>query len=388
MATLSWNPATTKTQPDQWATGMEQAAMPPVPDTITAPKQVGGRIRQQDVADITAQLAIMTRSGVDIASALGSLSRQCRNASLAEVLKQTHEDITSGVPFSEALSRHPAVFDDAYVATVSAGEATGNMPDVFAQLAELKRSELKLRRTIRALMTYPVLLASVSLVVMAALILFVLPQFAGVFEQFDTPLPVITQLLIGLADELRGRWWLWLPVAGCGLVGIASLRFTAAGKRWLDRFLLTGYGIGAVTQKILVGRICRLVGLMIDSGVPLLEALALAKKSTKNVIYQDLMAQMDEAVTNGRSMTSVLEQSEVFPPSATEMIGTAEQTGKLGEVLHMVGIYFEEEGEAAARQTVGLLEPLITVVMGAIVAVIVLAVMLPVFDLSSFAGKH
>lgn len=388
MNTLSWNPTSADSQQKAWAPDTNAPEVPLPTELSGETKQVGGKIRQQDIADITAQLAIMTRSGVDIASALASLSRQCRRATLAIVLKQTHEDITAGVPFSEALARHPAVFDDAYIATVSAGEATGRMPEVFAQLAELKRSELKLQRTIRSLMTYPFLLASVSLVVTAALILFVLPQFAGVFEQFDTPLPMITQVLIGLSTELISRWWLWLPIAGAGFAGLASLRFTTGGQKWLHRFLLTGYAIGPVTQKILVGRVCRLMGLMIDSGVPLLEALALAKKSTSNLVYRDLMGQMDEAVTNGRTMTSVLERSDVFPPSATEMIGTAEQTGKLGEVLHMLGLYFEDEGEASARQAVGLLEPMITVVMGAVVAVIVLAVMLPVFDLSSFAGKH
>ncbi|MEM8865635.1 MAG: type II secretion system F family protein [Planctomycetota bacterium] len=343
------------------------------------------RVRAQDVADITAQLAIMTRSGVDIATAMGSLASQCERPTLADVLDQVRDDVLSGVRFSDALRRHPRVFDDAYVATIGAGEATGRMPEIFAQLAELKRSELRLRRTISALLVYPILLATVSTVVVTALVVFVLPQFASIFEQYETPLPVITQVLLGLADEIRVRWWLWAPLAGGAVAGVASLRFSEVGRRWFDRMLLEGIGIGPVSQKLIVGRMCRLMGLMIESGVPLLDSLALVGKSTSNSVYRELVDDLEESITNGRGMTTCLKESDVFPAAATEMIGTAEKSGNLGEVLRMVGAYFEEEGEAAARTVVGALEPLITIVMGAIIAVVVLSVMLPVFDLATVA---
>lgn len=345
----------------------------------------GGGVRPQDVADITAQLAIMTRSGVDIATAMGSLASQCARPALADVLERVRDDVVGGVRFSEALRRHPKVFDAAYVATVGAGEATGRMPEVFAQLSELKRSELRLRRTIASLLVYPILLAVVSVSVVTALVVFVLPQFAGIFEQYDTALPVITQALLAVADELRARWWLWTPLAVGGGIGLSALRLTEVGQRWTDQALVLSAGIGAVTQKLIVGRMCRLMGLMIESGVPLLEALQLVGESTRNVVYRELIAELQEAVLNGRGLTESLQDSPVFPAAATEMIGTAEKSGKLGEVLRLVGAYFEEEGEAAAKTVIGGLEPLITVVMGAIVAVVVLAVMLPVFDLATVA---
>ncbi|MEM9186471.1 MAG: type II secretion system F family protein [Planctomycetota bacterium] len=343
------------------------------------------RVRPQDVADVTAQLAIMTKSGVDIATAMGSLASQCARPALADVLEDVREDVVGGVRFSEALRRHPEVFDDAYVATVGAGEATGKMAEIFAQLAELKRSELRLRRTIASLLVYPVLLAVVSVVVITALVVFVLPQFAGIFEQYDTPLPWITQALLAVANELRERWWAWAPLAGLLVAGLISLRFTEAGRRLFDRVMVEGIGVGKVSQKLIVGRMCRLMGLMIESGVPLLEALQLVGLSTRNSVYRDLVDELEEAVLNGQGMTATLSNSPVFPAAATEMIGTAERSGKLGEVMRMIGAYFEEEGEASARSVVSALEPLITVVMGVIVAVVVLAVMLPVFDLATVA---
>jgi len=344
-----------------------------------------GKVRPADVVDVTAQLAIMTKSGVDIATAMGSLASQCSRPALADILEQIRDDVLGGIRFSDALRRHPQVFDEAYVATVGAGEATGRMAEVFSQLAELKRSELRMRRTITSLLIYPILLASVSCMVITALITFVLPQFAEIFEQYETPLPAITRGLLFVADELRARWWLWTPVAGALMAGVASLRYTAQGRRYRDTLLLRGIGIRNVSQKLIAGRVCRLLGLMIASGVPLLDSLRLVAKSTKNVLYREIVGELVESVTNGQALTASLKETDLFPASATEMIGTAERSGKLEEVLRMVGAYLEEEGEAAARSVVSALEPIITVVMGLIVAIVVLSVMLPVFDLATVA---
>ena len=259
------------------------------------------------------------------------------------------------------------------------------MAEVFDQLADLKRSELRLRRTITSLLIYPALLATVSCVVITALITFVLPQFAEIFAQYDTPLPALTRGLLFIANEFRARWWFWIPLAAAAIAGVASLRYTARGRRYRDTFLLRGIGIRDVCQKLIAGRVCRLLGLMIESGVPLLDSLRLVGKSTKNVLYRELMDELVDGVTNGQALTASLKDSELFPGSATEMIGTAERSGKLGEVLRMVGAYLEEEGESSARSVVSSLEPIITVVMGVIVAVVVLSVMLPVFDLATVA---
>lgn len=351
------------------------------------PRGGGGRVSKRDVAELTAQLAIMTQSGVDIGSALGSLARQCQRPALADVLETVHNDVMGGAAFSEALRKHPKIFDGAYTATVASGEATGRMSEVLAQLAELQRSELRMRRTIRGVMIYPVVLSFVSVGVIIAMLLFVLPQFAGIFADYEIPLPMVTTILIAVSDELRGRWWFWAPVAIGAVVGLAWLRSTDAGREVSDPLLLKIGALKLVIQTVIVGRMCRLMGLMIDSGVPLLECLSLTRNAIRHTSFRRLLANLEESVTNGQGMTSTLEKSDVFPASATEMIGAAERSGKLGEVLQMVGAYFEEEGEAATKQAASLLEPLITVCMGAVVAVIVLAVMLPVFDLSSFARK-
>lgn len=348
-------------------------------------KPARASISRRELADMTAQLAIMARSGVDVTTALKSLARQCRKPGMARVIDDVHEAVMGGATLSQALQTHEAIFGPTYVATVAAGEASGKMSQVLAELAQLLRSELRLARTVKALMAYPVLLASVSSLVIIALILLVLPQFAAIFEQYETPLPLITQVLIGFAEELRHRWWIYVPLTVLALFGAISLRVDPRGRRAWDWFCIHAWLVRDVSRTLLVGRSCRLIGLMAESGVPLLECLRLTRRAIGNSYYQDLFDQLEEEVLNGRGLAATLADSEIIPPSAAEMIATAERAGNIGEVTRMVGEHFEEEGEARLRQAVAVLEPLITVGMGAVVAVVVLAVMMPMFDLATFA---
>lgn len=346
-----------------------------------------GSIRKQDLAEVTSQLAIMTRSGVDVATALGSLASQCQRPALAEVLSEVHQSVLSGNSLSNALRNQAHVFEPSFIAAVAAGEASGRMSEVLRQLAQVQRSEIRSRRTMRALMTYPILLLTVSFAVISCLVLFVLPRFSEIFSQYELTLPVVTQVLMGLAGELRTRWWLWFPLLVGTVGGFLAWRSTVGGRRKLDALWLQLPVIQTVYRPRLVGRMCRLFGLMLESGIPLLDVLRLTKQGVANVHYQELIEEMQEAVVNGRNVSSALHDSEIVPESAREMLTTAESTGNLGEVTQLLGEYYEEESEARMRQVVGLLEPVITIGMGIIVAVVVLAVMLPVFDLSTIAQR-
>ena len=361
---------------------------PPTSTGAALPKGRTRSIPRQDIAEFTSQLAIMIRSGLDIASALGSLASQCRRPALAHVLHDIHDGVLSGKTFSGALRQHAEVFEANFIATITAGEASGRMAEVLEQLARIQRSEIRSRRTIRAMMTYPILLLAVSSAVLAALVLFVLPRFATIFEQYDVPLPWLTELLIAAADEMWARWWLWTPLAVVGIVGFFVWRKTEQGRRTIDAFYLRAPLFRSVCRFQLVGRTCRLLGLMIQSGVPLVESLRLTREAINNTLYKELIDGLEEAVVNGRSLESALpDDGGIFPESAREMLITAEGTGKIGEVSGLLGEYYDEEAEAGMRHLVGLLEPIIIVGMGALVAAVVLAVMLPVFDLSTLAHR-
>jgi type II secretory pathway component PulF len=345
------------------------------------------RVGKKELVNLTSQMAIMAKSGVDVASALQSIVRQCAHPTLKMVLEDVHENVLGGNSVSESLAQYPAIFNETFVASVAAGEASGKLPDVLHHLSQLLRGEMKLRNSIRAMLAYPVLLTLVASSVLAALVIFVLPRFAEIFSDMDAELPFITQMVLGISNEFRARFWLWIPaIAGTG-AGLWLFKRSPTGKRLWDHFTLTSPILRDVTRILIIGRLCRLLGLMIDSGVPLLDSMRLARASVKNSLYQQLFLRLEDDVLNGRGLSTGLSESPYVPGAASEMIMTAEKTGSLGTVSSMIGLHFEEEGEAKLKELVSIAEPVITVVMGVVVAVIVMSVMLPLFDLSSAAGK-
>jgi type II secretory pathway component PulF len=343
------------------------------------------RVPKAEIADMTAQLAIMTQSGLDLSSALSSLATQCERPALAAVLRDINELVHSGNTLSEALKLYPEVFDGAYVATVAAAEASGKMAQVLKQLAAMQRSELRLRQSIKGLLTYPIMLTVIATSVISILVVFVLPRFADIFDQYEVALPVLTRMLLGVASELKSRWWLWLPAIAGSVTGLVMWRFSPGGRRRVDNWLLHIVVLRNVARPLLTGRTCSLLGLLLQSGVPLLDGLRLCKQAVGNSVFQDLLADVCDSVVNGHGMGASLSEAVIVPQSAREMLATGERTGNLAEVAQLLGAYYEEEAENRMKQVVRLLEPLITVVMGAVVAVVVLSVMLPIFDLSTAA---
>jgi type II secretory pathway component PulF len=327
----------------------------------------------------------MTKSGVDLASAFESLAQQSSNERVRTVLARVHEDVTGGKAVSEAMRAQAEVFGDAYVASVAAGEAAGQLPKVLGRLADLERAEIRNRATIRTLLAYPILLATISSLVVSGLVIFVLPRFQKIFEQFDVPLPVVTQVLVASSDTLRHFTWIWAPLVMAAIVGLIASRYSAAGRRWWDSAMLNTIVIRDITRAFYIGRTFRLLGLMIESGVPLLEGLRLTRNAVRNSLYRELLTDLEDAILNGRGLASSLIKAGFVPPVAAEMVLTAERTGTLGMVTELMGAHYEEEGETRLRELATMLEPMIIVTMGVIVATIVIAVMMPMFDIATLA---
>jgi type II secretory pathway component PulF len=341
----------------------------------------------QERVNFTTQMAMMVGAGVSLSSAMQSITRQCQSATMRGALAEIQDDVLAGSSLSASLRKHPRLFDPAYVATIAAGEASGRMQQVLTQLAELQRADMRLRRTISGMLVYPLLLTVVSLAVVTTLVIFVLPRFATIFEQYEIALPLVTQLLMGMADEARSRWWLWVPLIVVGVAGVVAMVVSEKGREVFDKALLRTPGLKRVTQALIGARACRLLGMLVMSGVPLVEALRLLRLAISNSVFRGLMTDLEDAVSNGRSLSDALEGNEALPPSAVELIATAEKTGRLGEVSQMMGVHYDEEGQTLARQLVSMLEPIITIVMGGFVAVVVLAVMLPVFDIATLSQR-
>jgi type II secretory pathway component PulF len=342
-------------------------------------------LSKRDLLSVTTQLAIMTRSGVDLASAFLSLSQQCSNPTLRNILGQVHKDVTGGKSISDAMHAQAAVFGDAYVASVAAGEAAGKLPEVLGRLSQFQRTEIRMRATVRTLLAYPLLLSGVSSLVVLGLVTFVLPKFVDIFGQFEVALPLITQVIVAMSDVVRKHWLIWAPLLIAGIVGLVMSRRMEAGRRKWDSAMLNLPVLRDITRAFYIGRTFRLMGLMIESGVPLLEGLRLTRNSVRNALYRKLFDDLEESILNGRGLAASLINAGFVPAVAAEMVLTAERTGTLGMVTELMGEHYEEEGESKLRELATLLEPLIIVMMGVIVATIVMAVMLPMFDIATMA---
>ena len=341
------------------------------------------RIRKTDLLMATSQLSIMCRAGIDLAEALRSVARECRNPALRDVYSEIYQDVSQGSSASVAFRRHREVFGNGYVASIDAAETSGAVNDVLPRLVDMLRNEIRLQSSLKSVAAYPVVLLGVAAIVLTVLVFFVLPQFSHVFASLGRPAPPLTALLLDTAQLLRANLlWLSLGVVGV-VVALSHLLRTESARRYWDETTLNGPIVRHGSRALLTGRSFRTLGLMLASGVPLVDAVRLCRTAVRNRVFQGLFQELEHDVLNGKGIGPTVSRAEFVPPGAAQMVSTAEQTGNLAEVMQLIGEFYEEEGERLVRGTVKLLEPVIIIVMGIVVAGVVLAVVLPLLDVST-----
>lgn len=345
-------------------------------------------VKKSDVLMLTSQLSIMCQAGVDLGEALQLAAQDCPNKALQEILEQIHGDVSAGQSISEALGKHSRVFGDAYVASVAAGEASGTLTSVLQRMAELLKHEIRLISTLKSVLAYPIVLIGVAFMVLSALVFIVLPQFGTVFEGLGTPPPVHTQILLDSAQFLRSNILAIAVGTGISLVALAKFGMTDKATRFRDSVVVNLQFVKNASRPLLSGRTFRLLGTLLESGIPLLEGIRLCRTSVRNYFFRDLFDQMEASVLSGKGIGEVISRTRIVPPGAAQMISTAERTGRLGDVMVTIGSYYEDEGEQKIRDLTKIIEPLIIIVMGAVVGLVVMAVMLPLLDVSTASGRH
>lgn len=365
--------------------GKVVSASDAAPRSQTAGKQKIGSLSRRELADFTSQLAVMTRTGLDVASALQCLKRLASSERSRILFESLLDHVMAGQTLSRSLAVHEKTFGATYIATLAAGESSGALPRVLDELSQMLRADVQLRTKVRGMLAYPILLTGVSSLVVAGLILFVLPQFAKIFEQQGTQLPALTQGLLGLSNFIVNYIWLWLPsllAVGGALFGYSM---TEKGKQAFDKAKLSVPLIKQFVQRAYVARFCRLLGIMTTSGVSMLESLSILRRSIPNRLYRDLIQKVEENVVNGSSFSEALLDAPFFLPSAAEMLGTAERTGTIGPVAMTLAEHFDEEAETRLKEMLTYMEPALTLGLGFIVSLVVLSVTLPMFDMATFA---
>jgi len=364
------------------ATTTSNAAKPSL--RIAMPGNKSKQLRQ--LADFTRQLHVLITTGTPVAQALSGLERQLKDPTWKQRVGELRERVEEGLSLSEAMAEEPEVFDPIYRSLIAAGESSSEFTTMLDRLARMMKNQLKMRQTIRGTLAYPAVLITASFAALILMLTTVLPRFSVLFETMRVPLPPTTQALMMLGNSLRGYWWAYLP----SVIGLAMLAawwtHTPGGKLFVDKLLVRAPLVGSLTRSFITARIVRLLGTLIGSHIPLLDALALTAHATGNSEYQTLIETAEDKVTKGENISNALEGSDLISPSVIEAVRNGEQTGELGQVLISLAQFIEEENEVSARTLTSLLEPVILIFMGLIIGAVAISMFLPLFDLAASSG--
>lgn len=345
---------------------------------------IGSPVSDKELVIFTRQFATMIDAGLPLVQCLDILAAQGDNKQFNKILKDVKGYVEQGGTFSEALRRHPKVFDALYVNLVAAGELGGILDTILGRLAVYIEKRVKLVRQVKSALIYPSVIAVVALTVLIVLLTFVIPSFESMFQDFggENSLPAMTQFVINLSDAFVGNivWIVLFAVVSVTTI-IVTYRMPR-GKEFWHRAILTVPVLGPVMRKIAVARFTRTLGTLLASGVPILDAMAIVAKSSGNVVVEKAVNTTAERIREGRTMAEPLMETKVFPSMVVQMIGVGEQTGALDQMLNKIADFYEEEVDVAVAALTALLEPIMLVVMGGMVGFMMIAMYLPIFDIA------
>ncbi len=343
---------------------------------------LGERVSTAEVSVLTRQLATLLTAGLPLVESLAALGEQVERASVKRVVAAVRERIREGASFADALGAHPAVFSSLYVNMVRVGEASGTLDRVLLSLAEFLERQARLRNTVTAALTYPLLMLGVSVLILVFLVAFVVPKVTVVFADLHQALPWPTVILIALSDALRLGWWALALAGVAGGTALARYVRTPAGRRRYDAWALRVPVVGRLVRMIALSRFTSTLSTLLAGGIGLLTALEIVKNVVRNVVIADAIETAQESIRQGQSIAEPLRRSGVFPPLVTHMIAVGELSGELETMLKKVSEAYDHEVETTVGALTALLSPVMILVMGGVILFIVLAILLPIFEMS------
>ncbi len=338
------------------------------------------RVKPAELTVMSRQLATMISSGMTLLRAFYVLEDQVENQLLRETVTGVRGDIEAGLSFSDALERHPKVFNPLYVAMVRSGEAGGVLEESLERVSDQLEKDDSLRRQVKSAMAYPIVVFTFATLVLVGMIAFIVPVFVGVFEDFGGELPLITRFTVGLSHAVTGQWYFLIAGAVGGFVGFRKWKTSSWGRPQWDAFRLRiPFSIGKTVQKIALARWSRTFSALYGAGVPIMQAIEVTGKTAGNAVVDKAMAAVIESVKSGGSIAAPLKQAPIFPPMVAQMIAIGEETGNLDTMLSKVADFYEDEVSAAIKALTSILEPIMIVLVGGIVGFIVVAMYMPMF---------
>jgi type IV pilus assembly protein PilC len=339
------------------------------------------RVDQKSLSLFTRQFSVMLDAGLPLVQCLEILGEQQDNQTFGEIINKVRTDVEGGASLAEAMRRQPKAFDNLYVNMVAAGEAGGILDVILQRLSVYLEKAVRLKAQVKSALIYPVTVIVIAIFVVWIILWKVIPIFAQLFSGLGGELPGLTRAVVG-ASNFLGRYSFWM-ILGIFFAGVALRAYhrTEKGRRVIDGMMLRIPAIGELLRKIAVARFCRTLSTLVSSGVPILDGLEITAKTSGNAIIEDAIMAVRQAVEEGRTLSSPLAETKVFPPMPVQMINVGEQTGALDQMLSKIADFYEEEVDTAVENLMAMLEPIMIVVLGAIIGTIVAAMYMPMYTI-------
>lgn len=346
----------------------------------------GGKVKSKDLVIFTRQLSTMVSAGVPLLRALNTLGQQSESKKLQEVLGVVNKDVQGGMALGDAFAKHPKVFNEVYVNMVRAGEAGGILDEILKRLALQQEKSDSIRKKVKGAMTYPIVLLTITLVAFVGLMVFIVPRIGQIVKDLggpDAELPAITQVMLAISGFLTNQWYIIIAAIVGGVWLFRRWVATPNGKRTFNKILLKVPAIGTIISKLAVARFSRTFASLLGAGVSVVEALKVSGGAVGNSAYKEVLDQAAEGVKNGKQLSTLLSETNMFPMIVSQMLAVGEETGQTDTILIKVAEFYEEEVDTLIGSLSSILEPVMIVVMGSMVGLIAASVMGPISSLST-----
>jgi general secretion pathway protein F len=363
----------------------EQKAQASSPE-VNVRRWLGGRIKSDDVAIMTRQLAVLVGAGIPLVECLSALVEQVEHERLKRVVSAVKQAVNEGSSLADAMAAHPKAFSSLYVNMIRAGESSGALDVVLVRLADFTESQARLRAKILGTLTYPAAMLLIGTVIMGILFTVVIPKITKVFEDAQVVLPWTTRALIAGSSIVHDWWWALALAAALAVYGMVRWRRTPAGRDRWDAWVLTVPIFGGLVRQVAIARFTRTLATLLRSGVPLLASMDIVKNIVGNTRLSQVIEESRKAIQEGESIAAPLRRSGEFPPLVYHMVAIGEKSGELEDMLQNVANAYDAQVETKVAALTSLLEPIMIVAMGAAVAFIVFSILMPILQVNTIAG--
>jgi type IV pilus assembly protein PilC len=344
-------------------------------------------VKEKDLVIFVRQFSTMIDAGLPLVQALEILQEQQSNPAFKRIIAQIKRDVEEGSTLSDAIKRHPGTFDGLFVNLVAAGEVGGILDVILNRLATYIEKLAQLKKKVKGAMTYPGIVISIAIIVVAVILIYVIPVFAGLFKDAGAKLPALTVMVMSASDFAQSYFhWILLAVI-LAFIGLKRFRKTARGRDITDRIILRSPVFGMLIRKVAVARFTRTLGTMLSSGVPILEGLDIVAATSGNTVIESAIRKARNAIAEGRPVAEPLYETKVFPVMVTQMIAVGEATGALDTMLGKIADFYDEEVNVAVESLTSLLEPMLIVFLGVTVGFLLVAMYLPIFQIADVVSR-